>query len=591
MAPSLPPPDSKDRPSKSPYGRYLLIMKTPSDEDQAEGPAKARRSRRKALAPVAVLALLIGGIGVWRLLDHVGSDDEVHVTGPADVSRGPALEWTEFDPGLGNTDYLGPFEPLGDGRILVRSLRFEDNERPVLNLQYLVTENGVDWSEVPMPSDIAPLSYDLSGNRWLVAGYDFTGGLPQATEESEDSQSQSVSEFRAFFSDNQGASWTELEFDWSSSSLEEPPTDEQLPLVASTALTSGDHMVIVLQGEEEDTNVGNDPGNGMPSESEEDNRENPKARIFASNGGVFEQVAEYPGWISRGVVGGNVGTPAGFSLQLYIESGTEQERPRQLTLTSPDGRTWSESQSAFSLAPAALGPDGSLVRTAWLGSRYGLHGYDREGTRTTTVAFDNSLPLYVAAGPSGLAVNAMTVPGTDLFTLPNRRIAKEGYELRLNEPQGGFTLWDSATGTAVSECGRDVLWTSGLASAESLESVCQFRHPDVGDDMDAVVMVFEDVQSGTRLVSFTRRELLPSFPLWIITGLDSDGLEAEQWLAWSADGVKWVWQSSADAFGIDPFEADAWAGLAVGDGFVLARVQQFSQESTLQDRWFIAQVP
>ena len=590
--PAAHPPRQVRGRAPAPTGRYDRVVEASSDEQETEDHAEVRRSRRWAIAPVAAVAVLISGIGAWQLFDGDESVEKVHVAGPAHPSTGPVLEWTEFNPGLDDSDFLGPLEPLGDGRVLMRAFGdYSDGTVPAS--RFLVTENGVDWSDVPMPNEVSPVYHDLVGVRWLIAGYDLAGEISPVTGGAEDGNGQVLSQYRAFFSDDRGASWTESEFDFSSSSIEVPPTYEYLPFFVSAALTSGENMVIVFQGEDEGEDTGPDSGNGVSSGSEEDTRENPKAWIFASDGGAFEQVAEYDGWIHGRFIGGSFGTPAGFSLQRYVEGGTEQVPARSSTLASPGGRIWSETKSASPFALTALGPDGSLWRTVWLGTGYGLHRFDREETLTTEVVFDNSLPFGVAAGPSGLAVNAMTVPGIELFALPDQRITKDGYELRLNEPEGGFTLWDLATGAAVYECGREVLWVIGPASAGS---VCEFRYPeDDNAEMDAVVLVFEDGQTGAELVSFTRGELLPTFPLWVITGLTIDGQEQEQWLGWSADGVEWGWQSPADAFGIDPRseanEATVW--LAVGDGFVLAQVQYVdnSPPYSSSTRWFIAQVP
>lgn len=552
---------------------------------------KVRHSRRKAIASVAALALLAGCIGAWRLLDRDRSVNNVHVTGPANAPTGPVLEWTEFHPDLGESAISGTLEPLGDGRILVSAFS-EGNNGTAPGIQFLVTENGVDWSEVPMPQGISPLSHDLSGDRWLVAGIDLTGESRPVAGEIAGSGSRVPPVYRAFFSDDRGASWTELEFDFSSSSIQVPFTYEYPPFFISVALTSGKHMVIVLRGEEESASSGPDSGSGMSSGSENNTGGNPKSWIFASDGGALEQVADYDGWIYGGIIGWSFSTPAGFSL-LYVEEGTEQAPAQPSRLTSPNGRKWSESESAGSFTSTALGPDGSLWRTTWLGAGYGLQQVDQEGALTTEVAFDNSIPFLVAAGPSGVAVNAVTVPGTDLFTLPDRRITKEGYELRLNEPEGGFTLWDLSASTAVYECGPEILWARGVIPAED---DCQFKYPESDDaEMSAAVLVFEEMQTGAELVSFTRGELLPAFPLWIITGLVVDSPEGEeQWLGWSADGADWGWQPAADAFGIDPSEAnEAGAWLAVGDGFVLASMQMFddSPPDFVSTRWFIAQVP
>ena len=67
--------------------------------------------------------------------------------------------------------------------------------------------------------------------------------------------------------------------------------------------------------------------------------------------------------------------------------------------------------------------------------------------------------------------------------------------------------------------------------------------------------------------------------MWIISLEDSSQLliAEDQFfslstIGWSADGTSWGWQSVEDAFGVGP---DAWVELAVGDGFVLARVEVF----------------
>ncbi|MYH71188.1 MAG: hypothetical protein F4153_01180 [Acidimicrobiia bacterium] len=567
-------------------------MRARPTQGKEVSPLLVRLARRWAVGVVAAVVLLAGGIGVWMLLDRGGSDDRVHATGPVGDSTRPVLEWAEFDPGLDDDAVSGLLASLGDGRILMQTYR-PGSDKAGPGLQLLVTEDGADWSEVPIPTGLWPPQFDLSSERWLVAGHDIAGDPRSANGESEGGDSRGLAGYRAFYSDDQGASWIELEFDFSSSSIQVPPTYDIFPYVVTVALASGDHMVIVLQSNEEDASAASDSGSEMSSHLGEEPGERSKARIFASDGGVLEQVAEYDGLIYNSIViNRNVSTAAGFSIQLYVRGDTEQAPGRLSTLTSTDGRTWSQSEGAGSLFPQALGPDGSLWRSAWLGTGYGLNRFDREGSLTIEVAFDNAIPFLLAAGPSGVAVNAMAIPGTELFTLPNQRIAKDGYELRFNEPEGGFTLWDLAADTAVYECGPEVLWVRWAPS----KADCRLRYPnDDSAEMDAEVIVFQDMETGVDLVSFTRGELVPEFPLWAITGLVVDSpKEEEQWLGWSADGIEWSWQTPAGAFGIDPGEAnDASVSLAVGDGFVLARVEQIdnSPPYSLSTRWFIAQVP
>ena len=51
----------------------------------------------------------------------------------------------------------------------------------------------------------------------------------------------------------------------------------------------------------------------------------------------------------------------------------------------------------------------------------------------------------------------------------------------------------------------------------------------------------------------------------------SEPTDVPLWIGWSADGIDWGWQSLPDAFGIA--EGEAWAQLAVGRDFVIARVE------------------
>ena len=582
------------------------------------------------MVAVSAVALLAGGIVAWLVLDRGGTGDDGVVAGevpaastpavagdpaetsetaraepptgssaptsssegpgrvgdelptPAELSTGPVLEWTEIDPGL---DDAGNLMPLGDGRVLVRSTDYGDWTGAGTRL--LATVNGVDWKEVPMPPGVAPLHYDLSGARWLVVGYEFPGepgtiaNAPWMAsdeegkeEEPEDEGDWAFPRPRVFFSDDRGAGWTELEINDSSDRLEASTPFELI----GAALTSGDHMVIVLQSENP-VPVSDDDAPGADGEWQGALDQNPLSRLFASDGGAFEQVAAYDGWVMGFPFAGTFSTPDGFSLGL-VRDGYGRPQPSQLT--SPDGRVWSENTSAdFLLWYAnAVGPDGSLWTAAWAENALNIQRVDRDGTRTTTATLSNLLPFGLVAGPSGLATMAATP------IMLSGRVAKDGYELRANEPEGSITLWDLSADAAVYELGPETL-TGGFPNG-----VREVEQPVDGQHQDAVVLVFENPDTGADLVSFTREELLSiSFPF---LSPAEGSPQPEAWVGWSADGVDWGWQTLADAFGAEAdASGDPWVQLAVGDGFVLARVQQNdgSPPYSLSTRWFIARVP
>ena len=99
------------------------------------------------------------------------------------------LGWTEFDPASvfgADVFYVGRVETVGDGRVLVQVASPEGN-------QVMVSENGADWTVIPMPPDFSLEHFDIAGDRWLVAGW-------AAIEMAE-------STGRALFSDDQGTTW------------------------------------------------------------------------------------------------------------------------------------------------------------------------------------------------------------------------------------------------------------------------------------------------------------------------------------------------------------------------------------------------
>ena len=516
---------------------------------------------------------------------------------PEELSTGPVLQWTEIDTGF--VDLFG-IESVGDGRILARGWSDID---PTDNVEVaeaiVVTTNGTDWAVVPMPSGIIPDHIDISGDRWVVAG-------PEAGSDSFDGMLG-----RAFFSDDEGTTWTELAMGLPPDPAPASPYVVE-HLAVTSALVSEQNMVLVvttrtnldlyelLEGRElvpegksvvgwnssrsgsidfELAGAGSTSGSitlfesGSGSDAIEtmsltydelgltdEERavfEGPgfgRVLVYVSDGLTVEMAAEYEGWAWSGVA-----TDEGFALKLT--------GPRETFITSADGRVWSEqtplgSSSSMAAAGGTIWHVGSDP-FGTLSIRYGRLGE----APTTAATFEGLQPTGdLAVGPAGLITTA--VPVSDVMrqmalSSPKGRVAKDGYEVRYNEPEGGVTLWDLDADAAVY-----VFEAADVMSEQPPEGV---REIDGGGSG----VVFEDPDTGEDLVTFTDEDLAPIFMPAVDGSTAPLTLEAyeapEIWAGWSADGSAWGWQVMADAFGIE--DGEPWAEFAVGADFVLARVQ------------------
>ena len=575
-----------------------------------------------------------------------GSEDEVAIsaaTGPEQLSTGPVLQWTELDPGF---DDLFLLESVGDGRVTARAWADGDGQR-LFGARVVVSANGTDWTEVPLPEGLFPNQVTLSSDRWVVAGR-----YP-------DVDPPDIGADRVFFSDDQGATWTEI--------VIELPFDSASPYAverrrASPVLVSGERMVMVLSGYStingqallEDlghlpdgkrvvftlptpdgvsfTLIEADVSNpyasltsmalGLAStyghldteevpeptydeleltydevgftETEMSElfapRSDPLTRIFTSDGSTGEVVASYEGWTFSGAA-----TDEGFLLTLVYDQG-------HTVLASPDGLVWREEPSPV---PGNTISTISAGGTFWWALSDAGGSFDvqraRLGETPTAVATFDGLEYAgeLLVGPSGLVVRADRDPTSSIRIdsgLPAQgRVARDGFELRYDESEGSLALWDLAADTAIYVFGPEEMQT-----ATPPDGVRQV------DDGGSTGLVFEDPETGTDLVTFTERDLAS------LLGMTAAELEAassddpewpEQWVGWSADGTDWGWERMTDAFGID--DTGVWAEFAVGSDFVMARVATFqpldpadqSGPSVSQDgdvrptRWFIARVP
>ena len=519
---------------------------------------------------------------------------------PEELSTGPVLQWTEIDTGFVD---LFRIESVGDGRIIARAWYDTDTTENVdVAERIVVTTNGTDWTEVPVPSRIIPDHIDISGDRWVVAG-------PEAGSDPFDGTLS-----RAFFSDDEGTTWTELDIGLHPDPAPASPHVIENAAVTS-ALVSGENIVLVVatgrsldlyellegrglvpEGKSvvgwqsshsgsivlELADAGTTSGSITLFESRSDAVEsmsltydelgltdeeratfddagglNDRVLVYASDGSTVEPATEYEGWAWSGVA-----TDEGFVLMM--------NGPQQTIITSPDGRVWSEQPAlgnGFSAWTAAAGG------TIWQMGSDGFGSFSiRSGgygeAPTTAATFEGIQPTgELAVGPAGLIITAVPVSDTarDMaFGFPEGRVAKDGYELRYNEPKGGLTLWDLEADAAVY-----VFEPEDALSEQPPEGV---REISGGEGFG---VVFEDPGTGDDLVAFTDEDLAPIF--MPATDGSTAPLTLEEfespsiWVGWSAEGTAWGWQLMADAFGID--DGEPWAEFAVGGDFVLARVQ------------------
>ena len=584
-----------------------------------------------------------------RDLEIGGSDDEAAAsatTAPEQFSTGPVLEWTEIDPGF---DDVFDLKSVGDGRVVARG--WTDGEgQGLFGQRVVVSANGTDWAEVPMPDGLFPELANIASDRWVVTGQSLDSGWP---EEAVD---------RVFFSDDQGSTWTEMVIELPSSSTS--PYAVEL-WRASSVLVSGEQVVLAvsglttIDGQTLLEDVGRlpagkrvafaapipdgvsftlinsdveDPYGSVTSPAwnlaavyshldeealpeltseelvltydEVDLSEAemfdlfaagswPLTRILVGEGTTPEVVAGFEGWVLSGAA-----TDEGF-IVTAVDDGGER------VLSSRDGLVWSENPS---LDPGSSGgtiaADGTIWRVAFeTGGSFDIQRAHVGEVPATVATFDGlQYPRVPLLGPAGLVIIATASSGGSPRIddgLPEGRVARDGYELRYNEPEGGLTLWDLTEDTAVYVFGPE-----DMRSETPPEGVRQIN------DGQSVGLVFEDPESGADLVTFTGEDLAS------LVGMTAAELEAassgdpewpEQWVGWSADGTAWGWESLADAFGID--DGDIWAEFAVGHDYVIARVATFQPPDPTNDaddqsaaaqnlgghllptRWFIATVP
>ena len=555
--------------------------------------------------------------------DAAGSRDDGAVAAdpsPEDVSTGPILQWTEIELDI---PYGIALHTTSDGRIVAAGGRLPGESFAGVS-HLLVTQDGAAWTRVPLPHELYPLSLDMSDQRVAVSGVPSTAP-PVGGDEAEMG-------VPVFVSGDEGATWTQVQLDIQAA-RRDLHDDARVELSLNSVFVSGDYVLAAAQGHVRldvasllvdaglvaaDAHIAGWTSVGDSVRVWLDNRDGTEAELHFSHDdlaltdsqkALLGSERDEPLHGSRVLLFGGSGPElaAVASFDGFLHAGNASEDGFRLILstgdseslvTSPDGESWSvhplvHAGTVDAPLSHAFAGDGTVwtVRfsTALDGGGSSIHRW-RVGEQSAQTANFPSIAALggMAAGPPGLVV--MGFAGLEQVAEGNEdfwsdgRVTKEGYELSVGEPEGGLTLWDLSTGEAVYVFGPEVVSGSEAPPGVRIEGI-----GDLG------TMTFEDPETGEDLITFTMEELLPVLDL--PTAIESD--VPDVWVGWSADGVRWGWESAQDAFDLGD-QAGA-PRFAVGNDFVVAMVTiipplEFDEGTDFGSplpppRWFVARVP
>ena len=255
-------------------GGDMLVVAAPGDGDRAGdavassgagpdaaggGAAAPTAATPAAAAPAASAPAAAASGGGAALAEAAGPADESRLpVTPEELSTGPALDWTEAQTGFRE---LWSLQSLGDGRVLAYASR-DVAQLPQIDIREMtvVTSDGVDWSEVELPAAVAAHHVAVSGDLWVVAGFDrrddntSSSAVPGAGDlwvvagfdrPSLHPPPSAGAASRVFVSQDGAATWAELELDVDPGPAPASPWVEHRTAVAS-ALVSGEDIVLAV---------------------------------------------------------------------------------------------------------------------------------------------------------------------------------------------------------------------------------------------------------------------------------------------------------------------------------------------------------
>ncbi|MYA26656.1 MAG: hypothetical protein F4070_01150 [Acidimicrobiales bacterium] len=572
-----------------------------------------RKKAARWLSPVvaAVLCLAACAPGGWD------------VPTASDLSTGPVLQWVELDLAFQSAVFL---ETTSDGRVVV------GGRLPGGPFAMRVTDDGHEWTALPVPDGVVPLAADASGHRWVLVGAPL--GVHGSDAEvfgdvfvSDDRGANWIEATLASMPDEQPLEYASRSMrvvdvlasgrqivvavlSFSTFDLESLLADRgRIPEGAFMVYRTLDEDAIAVEfrrpanddsaAEEFEVMLTYAELALSPEQIVAIERDQSDARIhlFGSDGTTLVHQAESGGsdavgrWTEAGFIlladdWSHVAPlpqappgPASDGVILIVTT----ESPKKLS--SPDGSEWH--QEPFDEYAEGTHREESAVDAAGIVWSSWREGSERGRVRVTResggqppvemAAFERLSTIdQLQAGPAGLVAFA-TLSMPDGWSYARAGYAaKDGYQLRYDEPSGGVTLWDLSADRAV------YVFESRLFDGpETLAGTHQ-----QGDGL-SYSLTFDDPDSANELVTFDAFDLQPVFGrCWWTSGRPGVFVQRQgarrgwhagtfpefwPWVGWSADGVDWGWQALPEAF--DTCDAGAELSLAVGADYVVAMLQ------------------
>ncbi len=560
---------------------------------------RRQRNRRTFGSSLAAIALIATGIGAYQLSDSDGTvdiaadvDDGSTVEEPTDdqtategstagstdplslpVSTGPVLDWTEVDAPDGW--FGGTVIWTGDAFI---ALTHGESGSTLTR-----SEDGTQWTDGNVPEGYEVWGLQGSGQS-LVAW----GSEPFVFEEGDRTDPFNAPETTVFVSSDGGISWKTLpavpaaaDIDNSSPYLFSSGSVGGAAVVGDTVVVGvSQHLQFDIPKIAEDFGIETDGENAefrgwstsedkigiclddfcneeftisydelglSPEESEAMFRGNGSTEVYRSvDGGEWER--------------GDLSTTGGYT-DAILAVGNEfkmcvmGEEQGSSLYSSPDGLAWTLVSSNNEMG--GLTTDGTnLYAQSWTMDG-GLVRSTDGGVTWEPILTGVQNAHSVQAGPSGITASGQLYDdssyGGPEFPVS---IEKDGYIITWLE--AGLTVANAETGEVILSFDEE-----DMDAEEAPETVIE------EESEDSFGLTFLDPETLEPLVSLDQDDFDEAFN--IDTSFDDESYEEpEFFLGWSGDGGQtWGWQTSTEAFGIN-----GWTQFAVGDGIVVAMVEE-----------------
>jgi len=542
---------------------------------------------------------------------------------PSDLSTGPVLQWTELEIAFETATLV---ETTSDGRVVI------GGRLPGGSFAVRVTEDGHEWTAIPLPDGVVPLTMDASGDRWVLIGA--PPGIHRGDAEifgdvfvSDDRGANWIEATLASMADEQPPEYASRSLrvvdvlasgrqivvavlSFSTFDLESLLADRGL-------IPDGAFMVYRTLDDDAIAVEFRRPANDDSAAEEfeviltytelalsaeqivaiERDQSDARIHLFGGDGTTLMHQAESGGsdavgrWTEAGFIlltddWSHVAPqpqappgPASDGVVLIVTT----ESPRKLS--SPDGNEWrkgpfDEYAEGTHREASAIDAAG-FVWSSWReGSERGRVRVTRESADqppVETAVFERLSTIdQLQAGPAGLVAFAtLSMPDGWSYARAGHA-AKDGYQLRYDEPSGGMTLWDLSAERAV------YVFESRLFDGPDTPAGTHQQGQGL-----SYKLVFDDPDTADELVTFDAFDLQPVFgQCWWTSGrpgvlVQRQGTQSGwaagvfpefwPWVGWSADGVDWGWQALPEAF--DTCDSGADVRLAVGADYLVAMLQ------------------